>query len=151
MKIDMRSRSNNSGTIGTPVKMGIIAAGLLLILGAPLSVPAQQTTNVPGNNPKTVEELTNRLPGLETRIKELEAKETTKASPTPTASPSSPEATTDNAEDQTPEVSRTGAPRLQIHGFGELEIGRSYEQGNIDSSAVGELEPLISSKLSNRL
>ena len=118
MKIDMRSRSNNPGTIGTPVKMGIIAAGLLLILAAPLSVPAQQTTNVPSNNTKTVEELTNRLAELEARIKELEARETAKASPTPTASPSSPEATTDHVEDQTPEVSGTGKPRASgpLHG-----------------------------------
>jgi hypothetical protein len=151
MKIDMRSRSNSSGTTATPVKMGIIAAGLLLILGAPLGVPAQQTTNVPSNNAKTVEELTNRLAELEARIRELEARETAKASPTPTASPSSQESTTDNAEDQPPEVSGTDTPRLQIHGFGELEIGRSYEQGNIDSSAAAELETLISSKLSNRL
>ena len=125
-------------------------AGLWLILVAPLGVVAQQTTTAPNDNAKTVEQLIRRLADLEMRIKELEASETAEASPTPTPSAPSPEVT-DKAEDQTAQGSRTGQPRLGVHGFGELELSRSFEKGNSNSSAGGELELLISSKLSNRL
>lgn len=127
-------------------------AGLWLTLVAPLGVIAQQTTTAPGNKAQTVEQLIEQLADLEMRIKEREASETTRASPTPTPAPStsSPEAT-NKAEDKTTEDSRTAEPRLRVHGFGELDLNRSFEQGNNNSSAVGELEMLISSRLSNRL
>jgi hypothetical protein len=148
MKIEKPSPSHTSRTRGTLAKRGMRWAALWLTLVAPLGVVAQQTTTAPGNNAQTVEQLIKQLADLEMRIKELEARETTRVSPAP--STSSLDAT-DKAEDQTAEGSRTRERRLQVHGFGELEIGRSLEKGNNNSSASGELEMLISSRLSNRL
>lgn len=128
------------------VKTGIMAAGLLwLILLAPLGLLAQQITTAPNDNPET-----GRLADLKIRIKELEASQTTQVSPTPIPTPRAPDAN-DKAEDQNAEDSRTDKPRLSVHGFGELELDQSYEKGNNASSAEGELEILISSRLSNRL
>ena len=149
MKIEQPSQSNGTRTSGTLVKTGIMWAGLCLILVAPLGVAAQQTTTAPNDCAKTVEQLIRRLAELEVRIKELEASEATKVSPMPTPS-ASPEAT-EKAEDQTAEDSPTGKPHFQVQGFGELELGRSLEKGNNNSSAFGELEMLISSRLSNRV
>ena len=152
MKIEKPSQSRTSRTRGTLAKRGIIWAGLWLTLVAPLGVIAQQTTTAPGNKAQTVEQLIEQLADLEMRIKDRETSETTRASPTPTPAPStsSPEAT-NKAEDQITEDPRTAEPRLRVHGFGELDLNRSFEKGNNNSSAIGELEILISSRLSNRL
>jgi len=132
-----------------------ITAALLFMFAMAQFAKAQQVTPAPENNNEVIKQLSKRVEELEARLKELEAKRENAGAPAATPSPDQ-EAGKDGAADQarpdgTTGRSSTGMPRLRIHGFGELELGRSFEKAGSNTSTLGELALIITSRLSNKL
>jgi hypothetical protein len=108
-----------------------------------------------------IREMREQIAALEARVRELESRQPAQPSPVPTveaaavavARPVTPEATgAHGAAGQHDEhnTEQTGAPRLQIQGFADVNLNVSNQRGSHTSFALGQLDLFITSRLSEK-
>jgi hypothetical protein len=121
----------------------------------------------------TIREMREQIAALETRVRELEARqpaqaspataagasaaETTKAdagaqpvSPDAGAQPSSPAAAHAAMQHGAHDPDQAGLPRLQLQGFADVDLRASSQKGSHTSFALGQLDLFITSRLSEK-
>lgn len=106
---------------------------------------------------ETLREMREQIAALEARVRELESKQPTQPSPAPAAEavaavnaaahPAAHEAAGQHDEHDT---EQTGAPRLQIQGFADVNLNASNQRGSHTSFALGQLDLFITSRLSEK-
>lgn len=107
-------------------------------------------------------EMREQIAALEARVRELESKQPAQPSPVPAAEvaaanvnarPVAPEAATAHGavgQHGEHDAEQTGAPRLQIQGFADVNLSASNQRGNHTSFALGQLDLFITSRLSEK-
>jgi hypothetical protein len=114
-----------------------------------------------GVEAETIREMREQIASLEARVRELEAGRPAQTSPAPVAEaaaaadarPVAPEVTAEhNAPGQHGghDAEQTGAPRLQIQGFADVNLSASSQRGSHTSFALGQLDLFLTSRLSEK-
>ncbi|HEX7314004.1 MAG TPA: hypothetical protein VF297_08780 [Pyrinomonadaceae bacterium] len=111
---------------------------------------------------ETLREMREQIAALEARVRELESKQPAQPSPVPTveaaavntnARPAAPEAVAAHGaagQHGEHDAEQTGAPRLQIQGFADVNLNASNQRGSHTSFALGQLDLFITSRLSEK-
>ena len=126
---------------------------------------ASATTAPPARDNTEAEllrEMKEQIAALEARVRELESKQPAQPSPAPAVETA---AANTNAQPVAREVAaahggagqhgehdaeQTGAPRLQIQGFADVNLNVSNQRGSHTSFALGQLDLFITSRLSEK-
>lgn len=115
----------------------------------------------------TIREMREQIAALESRVRELEARQP--AQPAPATETTKPDAAVTKTGAEAKHVShdasaahgaagqhgdhdaeQTGAPHLQIQGFADVDLRASNEKGSHTSFALGQLDLFITSRLSEK-
>lgn len=110
---------------------------------------------------ETLREMREQIAALEARVRELESRQPAQPSPVPTveaaavaaARPAAHEAATAHGaagQHGEHDAEQTGAPRLQIQGFADVNLNVSNQPGSHNSFALGQLDLFITSRLSEK-
>ena len=163
-----------------PLKSGDSIAPTAQTPAVPLSsnttVPVSTTTvgSPDDSNSETIRLMLKRIDELETRIRDLEARQTpgntlpnvpvgttspqnTATANTPVVSPSNTKTDEANTQASTqagihgdhPDMP-TGTPRMQIQGFADVDFHATNEKGQNNSFLLGQLDLFITSRLSEK-
>ncbi|HWS88593.1 MAG TPA: hypothetical protein VN282_16585 [Pyrinomonadaceae bacterium] len=104
-------------------------------------------------------EMREQIAALEARVRELEARQPAQPAPTEAAAatsaaalsaqpvPAEPRAAAQHGDH---DAEQSGAPRLQIQGFADVNLNASSERGSHTSFALGQLDLFITSRLSEK-
>ena len=137
----------------------------------PITIPSTATGSTDDSNNETIRQMLRRIDQLETRIRELEARQApavgspnaaveTTAQPN-TATVDQPAASPTNTDDvQTTQAGASthddhpdmpsGTPRMQIQGFADVNYRATNEKGRTNSFFLGQLDLFITSRLSEK-
>ncbi len=138
-----------------------IAIAVSLIVFSAQGAAAQQPSSTdPNSEQDTIKMLLQRIDQLETRVKDLQAKQGVAAQPVPPQPvPAQPAQQSQDAMQNTPsempvgnESIRLGSgPSLKIRGFSDVFWSDSDQKGVTSSFALGQLDLFITSSLSRRI
>ena len=128
--------------------------------------PAATTAAPPareGGEAETIREMRGQIAALEARVRELESRQPSQPSPAPAAAetkaaaaearPAPAEAAAAHGaggQHGEHDAEQTGAPRLQIQGFADVNLNASSQKGSHTSFALGQLDLFITSRLSEK-
>lgn len=109
---------------------------------------------------ETLREMRGQIVALEARVRELESRQPTPSSPVPAVAAAvaeaEPAAHTAGAahgavgQHGEHDAEQTGAPRLQIQGFADVNLNVSSQPGSHTSFALGQLDLFITSRISEK-
>jgi hypothetical protein len=109
---------------------------------------------------ETIREMREQIAALEARVRELETGRPAQPSPAveetkavAEARPTSPAAASAHGaagQHGDHDAAQTGAPRLQIQGFADVNLSASNQPGSHTSFALGQLDLFITSRLSDK-
>jgi hypothetical protein len=134
-------------------RLEVIFAGA----AAKTAAPARDTAEA-----VTVREMREQIAALEARVRELESRLPAQPSPAPAveaaaapaaARPAAHEAAAEHgaaAQHGEHDAEQTGAPRLQIQGFADVNLNVSNQPGTHTSFALGQLDLFITSRISEK-
>ncbi|HEX8188371.1 MAG TPA: hypothetical protein VF586_08470 [Pyrinomonadaceae bacterium] len=115
-----------------------------------------------GMEAETIREMREQIATLAARVRELESRVPAQPSPAPAAEaapvvaaaqpPAPAAAAAHGAAGQHDEhdAEQTGAPRLQIQGFADVNLSASNQRGSHTSFALGQLDLFITSRISEK-
>ena len=118
--------------------------------------PARDTAEV-----VTVGEMREQIAALEARVRELESRLPAQPSPAPTGEAAAVAAAQPTAHEAAAahgaagqhgehDAEQTGAPRLQIQGFADVNLSVSNQPGSHTSFALGQLDLFLTSRISEK-
>jgi hypothetical protein len=118
--------------------------------------PARDTAEA-----ETIREMREHVAALEARVRELESRLPAQPSPAPAeeaaavtaAQPAAHEAAAAHGaagQHGDHDAGQTGAPRLQIQGFADVNLSASNQPGSHTSFALGQLDLFLTSRLSEK-
>ena len=111
---------------------------------------------------ETIREMREQIAALEARVRELESVRASQPPVAPAAEaakaaaearPASPEAAAAHGapgQHDEHDAEQTGAPRLQIQGFADVNLSASNQRGSHTSFALGQLDLFITSRISEK-
>jgi hypothetical protein len=164
MKLLRLSRSIVQAAAAVRTCVGTVLAALLLILASAHLAAAQEPTPTPSDTIETINRLNKRLEDLESRLKELEAKQANAATQG-NISPATPPSEAAGEEAKTYPVEKTETPggmdgmpgmpselpSMKFNGFTDVQYHVSNRKGEKNSFALGQFDLSITSRLSEKL
>ncbi|HJQ32395.1 MAG TPA: hypothetical protein VJ866_09455 [Pyrinomonadaceae bacterium] len=123
----------------------------------PAATPARDNAEA-----ETIREMREQIASLEARVRELESRQPAEAAHAPAAEAAAvanadaqPAANAAHAAHGAPsqhdhDAEPTGAPRLQIQGFADVNLNASNQPGSHTSFALGQLDLFLTSRLSEK-
>jgi hypothetical protein len=118
-------------------------------------------TDKPNDERETIRQMRTEIEALESRIREIEAKQAAQSSTQQQTAQAVPENTTvassttsvgmshPAGDDDHDEMSK-GTPTLQIQGFADVNFRASNEKGKTNAFALGQLDLFLTSRLSDK-
>lgn len=136
--------------------LACIAIISMLVAGS--SVEAQTNSTQAIDERETIKQLLKRVADLESRIRELESKQSNAATSSsssaagaPVAGRPEPDSSTDQHSKSDMGAVHAGSPTLQIRGFADVGYHARDLKGETNSFGLGQLDLFVTSRISDRL